>query len=372
MITTGCPAASLLATCGSEPIDLEPALRRQAGHAAEDVAGRFRDFLDLVDGLAGDALLLRRPGRIDGNQALAPACPTTASCLPAQPSLQVQPLVGLSSGRSGIGERRLLGALCAAPRPAPATATSRPETTACRRRRGPSELSADEKGSENSLTLDSLNSAAPGRGGPRRARISTARGRGRHEPAWPCRCHGRAEQVEISGVIPVTHDGEPVEQRNVVLLRHHPHIIQVRRRGNHGFGARAVLQIDQDHIGSRLLQRSNSFVDGAAKIVGIDGSHSIDGSGLPDDQGRPFCFHQLNKAGVDFLGGLTRLQFHGQLDRRRGQPLLQRRLQPCRDRRCPARTMMVDERLPTTRTVNGRALLTASATFGSALSVVSR
>ena len=35
------------------------ALRRQARHAAEDVAGRFRDLLHLVDRLAGDALLSR-------------------------------------------------------------------------------------------------------------------------------------------------------------------------------------------------------------------------------------------------------------------------------------------------------------------------
>ena len=34
-----------------------------------------------------------------------------------------------------------------------------------------------------------------------------------------------AEQVEISGFIPVTHDGEPVEQRNIVLLCHHAHVI---------------------------------------------------------------------------------------------------------------------------------------------------
>ena len=34
-----------------------------------------------------------------------------------------------------------------------------------------------------------------------------------------------AEQVEISGIVPVTHHGKPVEQRNVVLLRHHAHII---------------------------------------------------------------------------------------------------------------------------------------------------
>ena len=33
------------------------------------------------------------------------------------------------------------------------------------------------------------------------------------------------EQVEISGVVPVTHDGEPVEQRHLVLLGHHAQII---------------------------------------------------------------------------------------------------------------------------------------------------
>ena len=29
------------------------------------------------------------------------------------------------------------------------------------------------------------------------------------------------EQVEIPGVVPVAHDGEPVEQRDIVLLRRH-------------------------------------------------------------------------------------------------------------------------------------------------------
>ena len=33
------------------------------------------------------------------------------------------------------------------------------------------------------------------------------------------------EQVEISGVVPMTHNAEPVEQRNIMLLRHHAHII---------------------------------------------------------------------------------------------------------------------------------------------------
>lgn len=34
-----------------------------------------------------------------------------------------------------------------------------------------------------------------------------------------------AEKIEVSLLIPVAHDSKPVEQRNVVLLRHHAHII---------------------------------------------------------------------------------------------------------------------------------------------------
>ena len=83
----------------------------------------------------------------------------------------------------------------------------------------------------------------------------------------PCEALNRSKSPCI---IPVTHDGEAVEQRNVVLLRHHAHIIQIGRRRNHRLGARTILQIHQNHVGSRLLQRSNPFVDGGAKIIGID------------------------------------------------------------------------------------------------------
>ena len=48
---------------------LSAALRRQTGHAAENVAGRFRDLLDLVDRLGGEALLLRRRGLVGGRRA---------------------------------------------------------------------------------------------------------------------------------------------------------------------------------------------------------------------------------------------------------------------------------------------------------------
>ena len=116
-----------------------------------------------------------------------------------------------------------------------------------------------------------------------------------------------AEQVKISGVVPVPHDGEPVEQRHIVLLRHDANTIQVWRRRNHRLRARTVLQIDQNHVDPGLLQRSNSFADSTAKIIGIDGSHSIDRPGLPDDQSRSFCLHQLNEVTGHVLGGLPGL-----------------------------------------------------------------
>src|SRR3954454_16703536 len=53
----------------------------------------------------------------------------------------------------------------------------------------------------------------------------------------------RGEQVEVSGVVPLMHDGEAIEQRHVVLLRDHPHVIQIRRHRNHGFSAWTIFQI---------------------------------------------------------------------------------------------------------------------------------
>ena len=41
--------------------------------------------------------------------------------------------------------------------------------------------------------------------------------------------HG-AEKVEISVIIPLMHDGEAVEQRDIVLLRHGAHIIKIGRQ----------------------------------------------------------------------------------------------------------------------------------------------
>ena len=63
----------------------------------------------------------------------------------------------------------------------------------------------------------------------------------------------------------------------------------------------------KDHIGSGGLQRTNTLVQRIAEIVGIDRSHSIDGSGLPDDQSRPLCFYQLNESSGSIFGGFRGL-----------------------------------------------------------------
>src|SRR3954451_21411217 len=120
----------------------------------------------------------------------------------------------------------------------------------------------------------------------------------------------RAEQVELALIIPLPHDREPIEQRNIVLLRHHPHIVEVWRHRDHGFGTRTVLQVHQDDVSPCLLQRNNPSGHCAAKIIGIDGSDSIDSPGLPDNQSRRFCFHQLNEAGGRLLGRFLALYFY--------------------------------------------------------------
>ena len=118
------------------------------------------------------------------------------------------------------------------------------------------------------------------------------------------------EQIEVSGIAPLMHNGETIEQWHVILLRYNPHAIEIRRYRNHGFSARAVLRIYQNQVDSRILRRSNAFIKRRAKIIGIDRSHGVNGAGLPEDQGRPFIFQQLNEAAGSFLGGFLDLYFY--------------------------------------------------------------
>ena len=77
----------------------------------------------------------------------------------------------------------------------------------------------------------------------------------------------RAEEVEVSLVVPLMHDAEAIEHRNVVRLSHRADIVQIGRHRNHRLGARTILRIDQDHVGSRLSQRNHAFVDGNKRIA---------------------------------------------------------------------------------------------------------
>ncbi len=120
----------------------------------------------------------------------------------------------------------------------------------------------------------------------------------------------RTEQIEVSGIAPLMHNVETIEQWHVILLRYNPHAIEIRWYRNHGFGTRTVLRIHQNQVGSRILQRSNAFIKRSAKIIGIDRSHGVNGAGLPDDQGRPFIFHQLNEAAGSLLSGFLDLYFY--------------------------------------------------------------
>src|SRR4030095_11074102 len=96
------------------------------------------------------------------------------------------------------------------------------------------------------------------------------------------------------------------------------------------YGPRPILQVHQNHIDPRLLQRSNPLVDGTAEIIGIDPPDSIVGASLPDNQSRVFCLHHLNEGGGDVLGGLATLYFYGEIDRHRPELLLEHRQKPRR------------------------------------------
>src|SRR5438552_14249860 len=104
--------------------------------------------------------------------------------------------------------------------PWPASAAQRPPQPA---------LSYGEKGSENSLTLVPLILL-------RRAQMGRVDHEFRQRAAEAAmntfgqfRAMRGAEQVEISGVVPVQHAGDPVEQRHSVPLRHYADSIQVSR-----------------------------------------------------------------------------------------------------------------------------------------------
>jgi hypothetical protein len=153
-----------------------------------------------------------------------------------------------------------------------------------------------------------------------------------------------AEQVEISGFIPVTHDREPVEQRNIVLLA------TTRILSRYG-GAEIIVSVRGLYCRLTITTSAPAFCNATTpsstaprKSSGIYRSHGIHGSSLPDDQSRPFCFHQLNEAGGDILGGLPDPVFLRTINRDRRQASFSAPAAG-RDRRC-LREGMVESGCP--------------------------
>ena len=85
-------------------------------------------------------------------------------------------------------------------------------------------------------------------------------------------------EVECAGIGPMPHNGKPVEQRNLVLLRHHPHVVRVGPIRNHDVGAGAVLHVHQNNVGAAFVQRLDPFIERLSELVGVDLLPREDGS----------------------------------------------------------------------------------------------
>ena len=151
---------------------LRSALRRQAGHAVEDVGGRLGDLLHLVDRLCRQASRLQR-GLIGGAAALR---------------------VGRGRGRArglvdGGGDRRWcgLGGALGAGRQQRQWRQQQQRHDG-QHKRGSQGRTRMRMTTRRRHERQIPNSAAPCRDAPRRSRTSPARGRGNHEPVWQARC----------------------------------------------------------------------------------------------------------------------------------------------------------------------------------------
>ena len=91
----------------------------------------------------------------------------------------------------------------------------------------------------------------------------------------PARVLGGRVEIECAGVVPMPHDGEPVEHRNLALLRDPAHVVGIGAERDHEFRARAVLHIHQDDVRTAFLQFLDAFLERGPKLFGVDPAHGI-------------------------------------------------------------------------------------------------
>src|SRR5262245_61819798 len=137
-------------------------------------------------------------------------------------------------------------------------------------------------------------------------------------------------KIESAGVGPVPHDGKPIEQRDLVLLRHHTHVIGVRTERNHDVGPRAVLHVHQDDVRAALMQRLYPLFERRPEIVGLDSAYGILGSCLPYHQIGFLVDQQFGHSPRQVLGAHARSDQGHDLDGDRRQPPFERLLEPRR------------------------------------------
>src|SRR5262249_51214122 len=97
---------------------------------------------------------------------------------------------------------------------------------------------------------------------------------------------GRLVEIELPGVVPVTHDGKPIEHRYLALSRHPTHTVRIGADRNNGFGTRAVLHVHKDDVGSTLLQLFDAVRNRSAEFFWISATHRVVGTSLPYHQTR--------------------------------------------------------------------------------------
>ena len=67
--------------------------------------------------------------------------------------------------------------------------------------------------------------------------------------------HAGGVKIEGAGIGPMSHDGEPVEQRDALLISDNMHAVGIRPERDHDVGPGAVLHVHQNDVRSAVMQR---------------------------------------------------------------------------------------------------------------------